>query len=54
MKGIFLFIGGMTLAIMLSWAIQEYDQILGYVVGVALMFLITLLAADKIARDINE
>jgi hypothetical protein len=54
MKGAFLFIGGMTLTIMLSWAIQEHNQILGYVVGVSLMFLITLLAADKIARDINE
>jgi len=54
MMGMFFLIGGMTIALLLSWAIQEQNQILGYVVGVTLMFLVALLAVDQMAKDMNK
>lgn len=37
-------------ALAVAYAVQEYDQLLGHTVGIALMFVITLLCVDQMAR----
>jgi hypothetical protein len=37
-------------ALAVSYAVQEYDQLLGHTVGIAMMFVITLLCVDRMAR----
>ena len=37
-------------ALAISYAVQEYDQLLGHTVGIAMMFVITLLCVDRMAR----
>lgn len=38
-------------AMSIGYAVQQYDQLLGHTVGIALVFLITLLCVDQMARD---
>jgi hypothetical protein len=51
MTGFIYLIGGLLGVVLISWKIQESNPILGFSIGVALMFVVTLLATDKIARD---
>jgi hypothetical protein len=40
-------------AVAIGFAVQEYDQLLGHTVGIALMFVITLLCVDNMARKMR-
>lgn len=40
-------------AVAIGYAVQEYDQLLGHTVGIALMFVITLLCVDQMARKMQ-
>jgi hypothetical protein len=40
-------------ALAFAYAVQEYDQLLGHTVGIALMFVITLLCVDQMARKMR-
>ena len=37
-------------AVAVAYAVQEYDQLLGHTVGISMMFIITLLCVDQMAR----
>jgi hypothetical protein len=37
-------------ALAISYTVQEYDQLLGHTVGISMMFVITLLCVDQMAR----
>jgi len=37
-------------AVAIGIAVQQYDQLLGHTVGLALMFVITLLCVDQMAQ----
>jgi drug/metabolite transporter (DMT)-like permease len=41
---------GLTGALIISWELQKVDQLMGYTVGVASMFVIALLGVDYMAR----
>jgi hypothetical protein len=37
-------------AVAVAYAVQKYDQLLGHTVGISMMFIITLLCVDQMAR----
>jgi hypothetical protein len=51
--GLFGMMAGLTAAMFLSWELQKIDMLMGYTVGVALMFLIALLGVDYMARKMK-
>jgi hypothetical protein len=48
--GLFGMMAGLTATLILSWELQKIDLLMGHTVGVALMFVITLLGVDYMAR----
>lgn len=38
-------------AMSIGYAVQQYDRLLGHTVGLALVFLITMLCVDQMARE---
>jgi hypothetical protein len=48
--GLFGMMAGLMAALLISWELQKIDLLMGHTVGVALMFVITLLGVDFMAR----
>lgn len=48
--GLFGMIAGLIGALLISWELQKIDLLMGHTVGVGLMFLVTVLGVDFMAR----
>jgi hypothetical protein len=40
-------------SLLISWKVQEYNLLLGYTIGVALMFTVALVAVDQITKEMK-
>jgi hypothetical protein len=49
---LFLF-AGLVGSLLISWKVQEFNLLLGYTIGVALMFIVALVAVDKMTREMK-